>query len=331
MINGHFQRRHQVKNTLQRIRNGLGGLGAAVFMTGCRQMPLLDPKGPIGEAQRHLIITTFALMLIVVVPVFVLVFWFTRKYRASNSKATYAPQWAYSAPIDSVIWLVPVVIVIALSYFTWTGTFRLDPYKPIAAAHEPLPIEVVSLDWKWLFIYPEQNIAVVNQLVFPANVPLRFKLTSDSVMTSFFIPRLGSQMYAMAGMQTQLNLMADEPGVYTGHNQEFSGRGYADMHFKAIAATPGEFQAWLAKVRQSSDVLDTARFAQLRKPTTANPVAFFSSVEPALFQRIVRTYRGWMGPMTAPDRPGTMGHDSGPMPPQAADADHPSPAKRKEG
>ena len=330
MINGHFQRRHQVKNTLQRIRNGLGGLGAAVFMTSCRQMPLLDPKGPIGEAQRHLIITTFALMLIVVVPVFVLVFWFARKYRASNSKATYAPQWAYSAPIDSVIWLVPVAIVIALSYFTWTGTFRLDPYKPIAAAHEPLPIEVVSLDWKWLFIYPEQNIAVVNQLVFPANVPLRFKLTSDSVMTSFFIPRLGSQMYAMAGMQTRLNLMADEPGVYTGHNQEFSGRGYADMHFKAIATTPREFQDWLTKVRQSSDILDAQRFAQLRKPTTANPVAFFSAVEPELFQRIVRTYRGWMGPMTAPDRSGTMGNDAGPMP-QAADADYPSPAKRKEG
>ena len=309
-----------MKNKLQRIRNGLGGLGATAFLAGCRHMPLLDPKGPIGEAQRLLIIITVALMLIVVVPVFVLVFWFARKYRASNTKATYAPQWAYSAGIESLIWLVPVAIVIALSYFTWTGTFRLDPYKPIAAAHEPLPIEVVSLDWKWLFIYPEQNIAVVNQLVFPANVPLRFKLTSDSVMTSFFIPRLGSQMYAMAGMQTRLNLMADEPGVYTGHNQEFSGRGYADMHFKAIAATPGEFQVWLAKVRQSSDILNADRFTQLRKPTTGNPVTFFSSVEPGLFNRILNTYRGWMGQKAGP----------GPMPP-AADADQPSPAQRKEG
>jgi cytochrome o ubiquinol oxidase subunit II len=319
-----------VKNKLQRIRNGLGALCATAFMAGCRHMPLLDPKGPIGDAQRQLIIITFGLMLIVVVPVFILVFWFTRKYRASNTRAAYAPKWSYSAGIDGAIWLVPVAIVIVLAYFTWTGTFRLDPYKPIASAREPLTIEVVSLDWKWLFIYPEQGIAVVNQLVFPANVPLSFRLTSDSVMTSFFIPRLGSQMYAMAGMQTRLNLMAGEPGVYTGHNQEFSGRGYADMHFKAIATTPGEFQAWMKKVRQSPDILDADRFAQLRKPTTGSPVTFFSSVEPDLFKRVVSTYRGWMGPQADPGRPGAMGNPPGPMRP-AAETDPPSPANRKEG
>ena len=319
-----------MKNRLQHIRNGLGVLWATVIMSGCRNVPLLDPKGPIGEAQRILIITTFALMLIVVVPVFILVFWFSRKYRASNTKATYMPKWSYSARIDWVIWLVPVAIVMALAYFTWTGTFRLDPYRPVASEHAPLTIEVVSLDWKWLFIYPEQGIAVVNQLVFPANVPLRFKLTSDSVMTSFFIPQLGSQMYAMAGMQTRLNLMADEPGVYTGHNQEFSGRGYADMHFRAIATTPGEFQAWMMEVRQSPDILDADRFAQLRKPTTGNPVTFFSSVEPDLFKRILNTYTGWMGRKKNPGRQGAMDHHSGPLP-KAADADRSSPVNRKEG
>jgi len=319
-----------VKNKLQRIRNGLGALWATVFMAGCRHMPLLDPKGPIGEAERFLIITTFALMLIVVAPVFILVFWFARKYRASNTKATYMPKWAYSTSIDSVIWLVPIAIVVALGYFTWTDTFRLDPYRPIASEHAPLHIEVVSLDWKWLFIYPEQDIAVVNQLVFPANVPLRFKLTSDTVMTSFFIPQLGSQMYAMAGMQTRLNLMAAQPGVYTGHNQEFSGRGYADMHFKAIATTPEAFQAWMDKVRQSSDRLDAARFAQLRKPTTASPVAFFSSVEPGLFQRILSTYTGWMGPKTDAGRQSAMAPQVGSLP-KAADADRSSLENRKEG
>jgi cytochrome o ubiquinol oxidase subunit 2 len=319
-----------VVNNWKRVRNGLGVLCATAFMTGCHQLPLLDPKGPIGEAQRLLIFTTFALMLIVVVPVFILVFWFSRKYRASNAKASYMPKWAYSAQIDWVIWLVPVAIVIVLAYFSWTGTFRLDPYRQIASEREPLTIEVVSLDWKWLFIYPEQGIAVVNQLVFPVKVPLMFRLTSDSVMTSFFIPQLGSQMYAMAGMQTRLNLMADETGVYTGHNQEFSGRGYADMHFKAIATTPEAFQAWMEKVRQAPDILDADRFAQLRKPTAGSPVTIFSSVEPGLFQRIVSTYTGWKGSKTDPGRKGAKGNQSGPMR-EAADADRPSSENRKEG
>ena len=297
---------------------GMGLLGAVLILTGCDQVLLLNPKGPIGDSQRLLIVTTFALMLIVVIPVFIMVFWFTRKYRAANTKADYAPKWDYSAGIDWVIWLVPIAIVIVLAYYTWVGTFRLDPYKPIVSARKPLTIEVVSLDWKWLFIYPEQNIAVVNQLVFPAHVPLSFRLTSDTVMSSFFIPQLGSQMYAMAGMQTRLNLMADEPGVYHGHNQEFSGRGYADMHFKAIATSSEEFQAWVAKVRQSPDVLDADRFEQLRKPATGSPVTLFSSVQPELFKRILNQYMGWMGQAAGPMR----------MP---ADTQPPASENRKEG
>jgi cytochrome o ubiquinol oxidase subunit II len=303
---------------------------AVTFLGGCSQLLLLDPKGPVGASERLLIITTIALMLIVIIPVFVMAFWFSRKYRATNTTATYAPKWASSTKIDLAIWLVPIAIVIVLAYFSWTRTFRLDPYKPIVSAGEPLTIEVVSLDWKWLFIYPQQDIAVVNQLVFPANVPLSFRLTSDSVMTSFFIPQLGSQMYAMAGMQTRLHLMADEPGVYTGQNQEFSGRGYADMHFKAIATSPEEFQAWVEKVRRSPDRLDADRFRRLRKPTAKDPVTFFSSVQPDLFQRIVSTYMGWMGQTPDPGGQGTVDKPRGPMH-KAVDADRSSPENRKEG
>jgi cytochrome o ubiquinol oxidase subunit II len=270
-------------------------------------MLLFDPKGPIGEAERFLIIAAFVLMLIVVIPVFVMVFGFSLRYRASNTKATYTPKWQYSAKLDLVIWLIPIFIVTALAYLTWTRTFQLDPYKPIDSEVKPVRIEVVSLDWNWLFIYPDYDIAVVNQLVFPANVPLSFRLTSDTVMTSFFIPQLGSQMYAMAGMQTRLHLMADEPGTYAGQNQEFSGRGYADMHFKAIAVSREQFETWLQKAKQSPDKLDLAVYEKLRKPNTDYPVIFFSAVKPDLFDHIMSTYMGWMG------EKGNLGNNHGPL------------------
>jgi len=237
------------------------------------------------------------LMLIVVLPAIIMALWFSRRYRASNTKAVYAPKWSHSRNIDLVVWLVPVAIVMALSYLTWTGTFRLDPYKPIDRGTKPVHIEVVSLDWKWLFIYPDHNIAAVNELVFPAGVPLSFRLTSDTVMTSFFIPQLGSQMYVMAGMQTRLHLLADEPGVYVGQNQEFSGRGYSGMHFKAIATSPEQFQAWVVEAKRSSEKLDLARYGKLRNPTVGVPVAYFSSVSPGLFEHIMSKYMGWMGKM----------------------------------
>ena len=237
----------------------------------------------------------FALMLIVVVPVFVMVVWFAVRYRASNVKADYRPAWANSVWIERVIWTVPLLIVIALSYLTWTKTHRLDPYRPIASAVKPLHIDVVSLDWNWLFIYPDYGIAAVNELVLPANVPLSFRLTSASVMTSFFIPRLGSQMYAMAGMQTRLHLMADEPGTYRGRNLEFSGHGYADMHFDAVVKTPEKFDAWLGEARQSSNVLDMAAYEKLSAPQARHPETVYTGVVPGLFDHVLKRYRGWMG------------------------------------
>jgi cytochrome o ubiquinol oxidase subunit 2 len=268
----------------------LSVLCTAAFLGGCSQLLLLDPKGPVGDAERFVIIVAFLLMLIVVIPVFIMVLWFPRKYRASNPNATYRPKWSYSTKIDLAMWLVPVFIVTALGILSWNATHRLDPYKPIDSGIKPVSIEVVSLDWKWLFIYPDHDIAVLNQLVFPARVPLSFRLTSDTVLTSFFIPQLGSQIYAMAGRQSRLHLMADEPGTYAGHNQQFSGRGYADMHFKAIAVSEEQFEAWVQETRKSPDKLDLARYEELEKPSVDQRVTRFSSVKPGLFDHIVRKY-----------------------------------------
>jgi len=219
-----------------------------------------------------------------------MIFWFSLKYRASNSKAIYMPKWSRSGKIEFAMWLVPFAIITALGFLTWNETHHLDPYRPINSGVKPISIEVVSLDWKWLFIYPDYDVAVVNQVVFPIKVPLSFRITSDTVLTSFFIPQLGSQIYAMAGKQSRLHLMADESGIYAGHNQQFSGRGYADMHFKAIATSREKFEAWVQKTRQSADKLDPERYEELGKPSVGYPVMYFSSVTPGLFDHIIRKY-----------------------------------------
>ncbi len=276
---------------------GWGLLCAAILFSGCNQMLLFNPKGPIGEAERTDIYIAIALMLIVVIPVFVMAIWFPWKYRASNTKATYMPKWSYSGKIDLLVWLVPIAIITGLATLVWIETHRLNPYKPIESDVRPIPIEAVSLDWKWLFIYPEQNIASVNELVFPARVPLSFRVTSDTVMTSFFIPQLGSQIYGMAGMQTRLHLMADEPGVYRGQNQQFSGDGFSKMHFKARAVLRKEFDEWVKKTRQSSNKLDLARYEEMEKPTIGYPVTLFSAVQPGLFDDIIRKFNPmWVKP-----------------------------------
>jgi cytochrome o ubiquinol oxidase subunit II len=282
-------------------------LGAVTCLTGCSTIVLFDPKGPIGESERFLILAAIGLMLIVLIPVFIMAFWFPRKYRAANTASTYLPKWGYSAKIDLVMWAVPIAIVTVLAMLTWTRTHALDPYKPIPSAEKPITIEAVSLDWKWLFIYPDLNIAIVNQITFPVNVPVSFKLTSDTVMTSFFIPQLGSQIYAMAGMQTRLHLLADTPGTYAGQNNQISGRGYVNMHFKAHAVSRAEFQAWVEKVRQSKQLLDLDRYEQLAKPNDGYyPVTYFSSVKPDLFVHILRKYDPTWGKM-----PGHMSRGSG--------------------
>ena len=260
------------------------------LLQGCSGLVIFDPKGPIGDSEKYIILIAFVLMLLVVVPVIVMSIWIPLKYRESNTKAHFDPNWNYSKKIEIVMWLIPLVIVSILSTILWRETHRLDPYSPIASEAEPLDVEVVSLDWKWLFIYPKQNIAVVNQFVFPAKIPLSFTITSDSVMTSFFIPQLGSQIYAMAGMRTHLHLLADEQGEYTGQNQQFSGAGFPNMRFAAKATSREEFDSWVRQVKESPDKLDFARLAELSKPSLSSSVVYFSSIEPGLFEHVVNKF-----------------------------------------
>jgi cytochrome o ubiquinol oxidase subunit 2 len=264
-------------------------LAPTLFLFGCK-LDVLDPAGSIGVAENALIKTSVAAMLLVVVPVILLTLFFAWRYRASNRAATYAPKWAHSNGIEFVIWVIPSLIVAFLAVLTWNSTHALDPYKPIASDVKPINVDVVALDWKWLFIYPDLGIASMNQLAFPVGTPVAFHITSDSVMNSFFIPQLGGQIYAMSGMQTQLHLIADRPGNFAGTAANFSGPGFSDMTFRALATTQAQFDAWVAKVRASDHPLDSATYAAVSAPSIKAPVAYFSSVEPKLFQTIVAKY-----------------------------------------
>jgi cytochrome o ubiquinol oxidase subunit II len=273
---------------------------AALSLSGCK-MDLFDPKGRIGLAEKELILNSTWAMLIVVVPVIFLTLLFAWRYRESNKSATYLPKWAHSTKIEVVIWLVPSLIILYLGIMTWKSTHALDPYKPLASEVKPINVEVVALDWKWLFIYPELGIASINQLEFPVGTPVNFKITSDSVMNSFFIPQLGGQIYAMAGMQTRLHLIADEAGDYAGMSANFSGEGFSDMKFRAIATTPEAFAAWVKTVKGSPVELDGVNYASVAAPSEKHPVQYFSKVDANLFQKIVARYNnGHVRDMTDP-------------------------------
>jgi cytochrome o ubiquinol oxidase subunit II len=272
----------------------------ALFLSGCK-LDLLDPKGSVGLAEKALILNSTWAMLIVVVPVIFLTLLFAWRYRESNKSATYLPKWAHSTKIEVVIWLVPSLIILYLGMMTWTSTHALDPYKPLASDVKPINVEVVALDWKWLFIYPELGIASINQLEFPVGTPVNFRITSDSVMNSFFIPQLGGQIYAMAGMQTRLHLIADEAGDYAGMSANFSGEGFSDMKFRAIATTPEAFASWVKTVKASQGELDGVNYAALAVPSEKHPVQYFSKVDANLFQKIVASYNnGHVRDMTDP-------------------------------
>ncbi|WP_346429846.1 ubiquinol oxidase subunit II [Pseudomonas citronellolis] len=253
---------------------------------GCN-MVLFDPKGQIGADEKSLIITCTLLMLLVVVPVIVMTLAFAWKYRASNTKATYMPDWAHSTRIELVVWLVPCVIIAILGWITWESTHKLDPYRPLDSDVKPITIQAVSLDWKWLFIYPEQGIATVNEIAFPKDTPVNFQITSDTVMNSFFIPQLGSQIYSMTGMLTKLHLIANEEGVFDGISANYSGAGFSGMKFKAIATSEQGFQDWVAKVKAAPAGLQEEGFPELAKPSENVPATYFSSVTPDLFQHIL--------------------------------------------
>ena len=248
---------------------------------------VFDPHGPIGAAERTILLNATAIMLAVVIPVILLTLGFAWWFRAGNAKAKYLPDWEYSGHIELVVWSIPALVVLFLSGICWIGSHALDPRRPLASQAKPVEIDVVSLDWKWLFLYPREGVASVNRVVVPAGVPIHFRLTSATVMNSFFVPQLGSQIYTMAGMTTQLHLQADTPGTYPGLSAQFSGDGFSDMRFDLVALPADKYAAWIAQVRGTAGTLDARAYERLGRPGIATP-ATYGNVPPHLFETIAR-------------------------------------------
>jgi cytochrome o ubiquinol oxidase subunit 2 len=270
---------------------------ACLLLTGC-QSGILDPKGPIGAAEKSILIDSLVIMLAIVLPTIVAIVAFAWWFRASNGRARYLPNWEYSGQIEMVVWGIPLLVILLLGGVAWIGAHDLDPYKPLDSSAKPLNIQVVSLDWKWLFIYPDQKIASLNQLVVPAGVPLHLSLTSASVMNAFFVPQLGSMIYTMNGMTTQLNLRADETGVFHGLSSHFSGDGFADMNFNVRVVNQRDFIDWTQK-SNTGPALDAASYSDLAKQTIHVAPATFKLTDDDLFHAIV-TQKLPPGPGPAP-------------------------------
>ncbi|MDY7548255.1 ubiquinol oxidase subunit II [Glaciimonas sp. Gout2] len=267
----------------------------AFLLAGCNTV-LMNPSGDIAVQQGHLIVVSTLLMLLIIVPVIALTILFAWRYRKNNTKATYEPDWDHSTQLELVIWGAPLLIIIALGLLTWISTHTLDPYRkltrldaarPIPAETKILTVEVVALDWKWLFIYPEQGIATVNELAAPVDVPIHFKITASSVMNSFFIPALAGQIYAMPGMQTSLNAVINKPGEFEGFSANYSGAGFSDMRFKFHGMTPENFDKWVQEAKAGGGALKRVDYMQLEKPSQREPVRKYGTVDNDLYHAIV--------------------------------------------
>lgn len=263
-------------------------------LAGC-DFWLFDPKGPIAEEQMWLMIISALVMLIVVVPVTIMGVWFPIRYARGKRLEKYSPDWQHSNKVEAVVWTIPILIILVLGAITYYTSYSLDPRKPIESDKPTLVVQVVAMDWKWLFIYPEQGIAAVNELAIPLDTPVEFLVTSDTVMNSFFIPQLGTQIYAMSGMENRVHLMADEAGEYRGFSANYSGFGFSGMKFTTIATDEQGFNAWLDKVRSAPEVLDDGRFNQLREKSRDVAPMHFASVNPLLFSDIIDQYAGALG------------------------------------
>ncbi len=259
---------------------------SAATLGGCSE-GVLDPKGPIASAERQILFNSLGIMLAIVIPTILatlgVAFWF----RSSNTRALYMPDFNYSGRLELLVWSIPTMTVLLVGGVAWVGAHDLDPRKPIVSAVNPVSVQVVSLDWKWLFIYPEQSIASVNRLTVPVGTPISFDLTSSGVMNSFFVPQLGSQIYTMPGMVTHLHLQADHPGTYPGLSANFSGNGFADMRFTVDAVPAEQFAQWVTATQNNGPVLDAATYAELAKPSKAVAPFTYRSVVPGLFASIV--------------------------------------------
>ncbi len=259
---------------------------------------VLSAQGEVSRKERNLIILASLLSLIVVVPVFAMLFGFAWKYRESNTRATYRPNWDHNRLLETIWWIVPLVLITILAVVAWNSSHELDPYKPLVSNNKPINIQVVALDWKWLFIYPEQHIASVNFLQFPQDTPVNFTITSDAPMNSFWIPSLGGQVYAMSGMSTQLHLMAYHAGDYNGSSANISGTGFAGMKFTARASSQADFDTWVAKVKRTPTRLDQAAYAELALPSQNNATTYYTQPVSGLYDTILMKY---MAPKNSTD------------------------------
>jgi cytochrome o ubiquinol oxidase subunit II len=256
-------------------------------LAGC-QTAVLSPAGPVSEGERIVLLDSLTIMLAVGIPTIVVTLVFAYWFRASNARARYRPDFAYSGRLELLVWSIPALVIFFLGGIAWISAHLLDPAEPLKSKVEPLEVEVVSLDWKWLFIYPQQNVASVNRMVVPVGVPLNLKITSASVFNVFFVPQLGSEIYAMYGMTSRLNLQADHPGVYLGLSAHFSGDGFPGMNFDVNAVSPGEFAGWAAAAHAAGPVLDEATYRGLLKQTQDVSPYTYRSVSTGLFERVVR-------------------------------------------
>jgi cytochrome o ubiquinol oxidase subunit 2 len=276
-------------------RRAVWPLLPCLLLGGC-EMVVLRPAGDIAVQQGQLVVISTFLMLLIIVPVIVLTLWFARRYRESNRDAPYDPDWDHSIQLELVIWAAPLVIILALGALTWIGTHTLDPYRPLSRIRSewrverdtrPLNVDVVALDWKWLFIYPDQGIATVNEMAAPLDTPINFRITATSFMNSFFVPAVAGQIYAMPGMETKLHAVVNYPGDYDGFSANYSGAGFSDMRFRFRALDPDAFQRWVQTAKANGESLSRERYLQLEKPSSKEPVRGFGQVAPGLFGLVV--------------------------------------------
>jgi len=286
-----------------RLMVGLSSLGLASCSGG-----VLDPLGPVGAGNATILINATVVMLAIVIPTILLAFWMAWHFRASNTKAEYLPYWSYSGRIEAVVWSIPTLTITFLGGLIWIGSHRLDPFRPLESDVPTLEVQVVALDWKWLFIYPQQRIATVNQVILPAGTPVRFSITSASVFNVFFIPQLGSMIYAMPGMISQVHLQADAPAQTWGLSAQFSGDGFSDMQFDVRSLPASEFDGWVASVRGAGPVLDEAAYGQLVQQSQNVPPATFGAIDAQLFHAVA-TQKIPPGPGPEPENPQHAGRE----------------------
>ncbi|MCS0607991.1 ubiquinol oxidase subunit II [Massilia solisilvae] len=277
------------------VRRGLVLTPLLLALAGCNTV-VLNPSGDIAKQQADLITVSVLLMLLIIVPVMFLIVLFAWRYRKGNTSAKYEPDWDHSTKLELVIWGAPLLIIIALGLITWISTHKLDPYRPlerldahrpIAASTKPLTVQVVAMDWKWLFIYPEQGIATVNELVLPVDQPVRFKITSTTVMNAFYVPELAGMVYAMPGMQTELNAVQNKPVVSRGLSANYSGAGFSDMIFAYRGVPQADFDQWIAQKKAGSGNLNRADYLQLAKPSVKEAVRSYAQVEEGLYNAVL--------------------------------------------